>query len=161
MSTVLTACVSIPEPLVGEYPLLEPQQATQLGQSQNIRWGGVIIAVKPEADSTCMEILSKPLDSKQRPINQDGTTGRFIACKSQFLDPAIFKEGREVTVTGPIKQIEERLIGEFVYAYPIIDATTIYLWAERLERVSYYTGGFYYWPHYIPYFYGGGHHGIH
>ncbi len=159
LSILLSACVSIPQPLVGEYPALEPQQASQLSQNQNIRWGGVIIAVKPEADFTCLEILGKPMDSRQRPINEDGSIGRFIACKNQFLDPAVFAEGREVTVTGPIKQIEERLIGEFVYAYPIIDATTIYLWAERIERVYYNTGGFYYWPLYTPYYYGGYHGG--
>ena len=159
LASLVTACASVPQPLVGEFPSLEPQQAKQLAQNQNIRWGGVIIAVNPQQDSTCLEILGKPMDTKQRPINEDGTIGRFIACKNQFLDPAVFAEGREVTVTGPIRQIEERLIGEFVYSYPIIDATTIYLWAERTDRVSYYTGGFYYWPFYTPYYYSGGHHG--
>ncbi len=164
LSLALTACVSIPQPLVGEYPTLEPQQARQLSQNQNIRWGGVIIAVKPEANSTCLEILGKPVDSRQRPINEDGTNGRFIACKNQFLDPEVFAEGREVTVTGSIDQIEERLIGEFIYAYPIIEATTIYLWAERVERV-YYNRSSYFWPYYTPYYTpyysSDGHHGGH
>ncbi|MCF6226516.1 MAG: Slp family lipoprotein [Xanthomonadales bacterium] len=148
---LLSACVTIPEPLAGEFSVSEPQQAINLSQHQKIRWGGVIIAIKPEATSTCMEVLGKPLNSSQRPLNQDGTIGRFIVCKDQFLDPEVLKEGREVTVTGPIRQIEEREIGEFVYAYPIIEADNIYLWPEREERVNYYTGGMYFLPYYSPY----------
>lgn len=148
---LLASCVTIPEPLLGEFNVNEPQQAANLAQNQQIRWGGVIIAIKPEAASTCMEVLGKPLDSRQRPLNQDGTIGRFIVCKDQFLDPEVLKEGREVTVTGPIRQIEEREIGEFIYAYPIIEASNIYLWPEREERVFYNTGGMYYWPYYSPY----------
>ncbi|MCF6264849.1 MAG: Slp family lipoprotein [Xanthomonadales bacterium] len=148
---LLSACVTIPEPLLGEFSVNEPQEASNLRQNQQIRWGGVIIAIKPEANSTCMEVLGKPLDSSQRPLNQDGTIGRFIACKDQFMDPEVLKEGREVTVTGPIRQIEEREIGEYIYAYPIIDASNIYLWPEREERVFYNTGGLYYWPYYSPY----------
>lgn len=153
IGSLLSACASIPKPLKGEYAASEPQQASGLTQNQQIRWGGVIIAVKPEATSTCLEILGKPLDINQRPRNQDGTIGRFIACKNQFLDPAVLAEGREVTVTGPIVRIEEREIGKYVYAYPIIDAGSIYLWPEREEQVYYYTGGMYYWPYYSPYHY--------
>ncbi len=151
-SALLMACVTIPEPLQGDYTATEPQQAVSLNQNQKIRWGGVVIAVKPEASSTCLEILGKPLSSQQRPFNQDGTIGRFIACKNQFLDPAVISEGREVTITGTIRQIEEREIGEYVYAYPIIDASNIYLWPKRQERVNYVTGGVYFWPYYQPYY---------
>lgn len=153
LGILLSACASIPEPLQGEYTTTEPQLASSLSQNQQIRWGGIIIAVNPEAASTCLEILGKPLNKQQRPLNQDGTIGRFIVCKNQFIDPEVIAEGREVTITGAIRHIEEREIGEYIYSYPIIDAGSIYLWPEREERVYYNTGGMYYWPYYSPYHY--------
>jgi outer membrane lipoprotein len=149
----LSACVSIPEPLQGEYPVNLPAQSN-IGQvGSNVRWGGNIIATNPEAHQTCIEILGKQLDDVSRPVEQEESQGRFIACKSGFQDPEVFKAGREITITGRLERLEPRNIGEYEYRYPIVSADVIYLWPERSDyrdRAYPYTP--YYWYRPYPYF---------
>ncbi|GAB4186563.1 MAG: Slp family lipoprotein [Wenzhouxiangellaceae bacterium] len=148
-SAGLSACASIPEPLQGEFPATAPQVSSspQVGSRQ--RWGGVIIATNPEQQQTCFEILGKPLEDSQRPIAGDEALGRFIACKSGFQDPEVFKAGRDITVIGRVDRLEPRNIGEYEYRYPILDAEVVYLWPERPDYA--------YRPTYYPYFWGGFH----
>ena len=151
LAVLVTACASVPQPLIGEYSSFEPQQADQVAQDQSIRWGGVIIAINPAQEYSCLEVLGKRMSDRQRPINENGTIGRFIVCKNQFLDPENFAIGREVTVAGAIKQIEDRLVDGLVYGYPVVDASTIYLWAKRKQQDSYFTGRDSYWSFGNPY----------
>lgn len=167
---LLTSCATIPEPLQGEYPENYPGQ-THIGQvGSRVRWGGAIIATNPEAEQTCFEVLGKTLDDTTRPVGTDESQGRFIACKSGFQDPELFKAGRELTITGQLDHLETRDIGEYQYNYPIVRAEVIYLWPERPDYsdrpYAYYP---YFWNRPYPYFwspyyggypyYGGGFHG--
>lgn len=81
------------------------------------RRGGSIISSTPEANRTCFEILGRELDSSARPRGEDYDLGRFLACRQGFQDPAVFREGREVTVVGRIVELTTREIGEFEYRY--------------------------------------------
>ena len=49
-------------------------------------------------------------------MSEDGS-GRFIACKAGFYDPAIFLKNRELTVLGRIDGYESRKIGEYDYRH--------------------------------------------
>ncbi len=154
----VAGCASIPEPLRGDYAGFPPATTSDQAIGSHVRWGGVLIATKPESDITCFEILGKSLDRQQRPVDYDETAGRFIACQSGFQDPEIYQQGREVTVIGRIENIEPRPIGNYEYRYPIVDAETIYLWPERSDYDYYPYGYPYYRPYYWPY-YGYGHFG--
>ena len=87
-----------------------------------------------------------------RPENVDQSDGRFIACKSGFYDPEVFKAKREVTVTGNIIHIDIRKVGDFDYQFPVVDIDFMSLWPKRRPRVYYNYGPYYpyYWhyPHY-------------
>lgn len=116
-----------------------------------VRWGGTIVAVSNEASSTEIEIVARPLDARGRPEPVDRSQGRFLARFDGFLDPAVYAEGRELTVTGTIQGATERTIGDYPYTYPVVDVTGQYLWARRQpvsERPPYPYDPFWYDPWY-------------
>ena len=165
MMTVLavSACTTIPEQIQGTYSEVSPARVDPAVFGSAVRWGGTIIAAENEENSTCFEVLSRDLDKYLRPRLEDQTAGRFIACKPGFYDPEVYKHGREVTVTGHIRNIEVRQVDEFNYRYPVVDVDNLVLWEVREEVVVIdnpydpfyypYWGGPY-WGYY-PYYYRG------
>jgi outer membrane lipoprotein len=135
LSTILlSACVSGPKPLRGEFSNITPTQAAKDNTvNAKVRWGGRIVAVNNQAQRSCFEIVGLDLYSSARPQAQDRSIGRFIACRSGFYDPDVFKAGREVTITGAIDAFESRKIGEYDYRYPMVSADVIYLWPEQRD----------------------------
>lgn len=169
VSAAFTGCATIPKPLAGDFPAIQPQATAQNSVGVPVRWGGTIIATNTDANQTCIEVLGRELDYRARPIFDDSSEGRFIACKNGFQDPQIFGEGREVTITGRIGQLQQRKIGEYEYNYPVVDTEVLYLWPERFATDSYgyaynyspnyygyYGGPFFYSPFYSRYYYGFG-----
>jgi len=151
---LFSACTSVPEQFKGEYATLVPENASERDIGTQVRWGGVVLETRPEANHTCFEILSRQLQTSMRPKNSDQSSGRFIACKPGFYDPEVFEKGREVTATGKIIHIDIRKIGEYDYHFPVVDIAFMSLWPERRDRV--YHGAYrpYYWhyPHYGLYY---------
>ena len=153
-TVVFSACTIVPEQLKGEYASLRPKDITQQDLDTEVRWAGVILDTRPEDGHTCFEILSRQLEKSMRPKNTDQSDGRFIACKTGFYDPEVFKKKREVTLTGRILHVDKRKIGDYDYLFPIVDIEFMTLWPVRRYR-PYYYGAYrpYYWhyPHYGPY----------
>lgn len=147
---VLSGCATVPEPLRGSFSETMPDQAA--ATAQKVRWGGRVIDVLPGADQTCLEVLGMPLDTSARPRDLDADIGRFRACKSGFLDPAVFISGREVTVTGEVEREVERQIGEYTYRMPLLRVEALFLWPERaeIERIHLHPdplfGHYPWWP---------------
>lgn len=138
---LVIGCASIPQSLQGDptqFSELMANQVTPQTIGANVRWGGVIVATEPKTDRTCMEILARELDRNMRPIvRSDVHFGRFMACGQGFRDPAIYTEGREVSLIGRLDGFMEAPIGEYIYRYPTVSATQLYLWPERVERDDY------------------------
>lgn len=156
LSLALTGCATAPKPLQGEFAALMPAEASirqRLGDV--VRWGGAIVAVTPAPAETCFEVLGRDLDASGRPLRADDTSsGRFLACRAGFYDPAIFAPDREVTVTGRIDGFESRRIGEYDYNYPRLAAEVVYLWPERRTEDFYYHADPF-WPSSHPFWWGG------
>mgnify|MGYP003394141383 CR=1 FL=1 len=113
---------------------------------KKVLWGGVILKTDTHEEYTLIEVVQKPLGFKDRPLETDQSGGRFLAeYKGQFLDPAIYKAGREITVVGEIMKSETRALGEMNYKYPYVAASFIHLWGERPKeiRVPYPTYPYY------------------
>lgn len=127
-------CITAPQPLRGEFLAIDPIHGAGHAGAP-VRWGGTIAAVEPAAGHTCFQIVGRPLGDSARPVHTDQSTGRFLACREGFYDPAVFVEGRELTVTGRIDGVEDREIGDYVYRHPRIDAERLYLWPERRDVV--------------------------
>ena len=150
----LGACATVPKQLQGEYVSQIPTGET-LTTGASVRWGGEVIAVEPEPDGTCFQILSRELNAEARPKQYTKDSGgRFLACHKGFFDPAVYPEGTEVTITGNLAGYETRKVGNFDLSMPRVAATTVYLWPDRPEWPYDYPYGPY--PaYYDPFWYGG------
>lgn len=148
----LTACATAPKPLQGNFTIVEPSQIAGSGRlGDAVRWGGIVIETQPQSERTCIEILARELSDNARPRDRDASLGRFIACRSGFYDPEVFRHGREVTVAGRVSGLSERSIGDYVYVMPEVAADVIYLWPERryddIYAYPYSAAWWGPWPH--------------
>ncbi len=121
-----------------------------LYKGQRIRWGGTITNVENNASDSWIEIVAKDLNSYGRPRITDHSLGRFIVRIDGFIDPAIYKTDRELTVYGVVESRVVRQIDEHSYTYPLIKAEKYYLWRDYYH--GYYARSYYY-PYYYPYRY--------
>ena len=163
---LFSACTSLPKS-VSDIPVVEisysqANQSTNKGAS--VRWGGSIIEVENEQDSSLVQILFYPLDSYGRPQLNKASEGRFVIKSPEFLDPAVYAKDKEVTIVGLLAGDIERTIGKRVVRLPLITATAIHLWPAS-ERDDFYRRGFgdYRFSPYFGYpgypFYGRGYYG--
>lgn len=134
---LLAGCATQPKPLQGAFQALTPHDAVAGDHAgAMVRWGGRIIRTEPLPDRTCFEVISTRLNANGRPYwANDDTSGRFIACRTGFYDPALFQPNREVTFTGRIEGYEERKVEAYAYKFPRVAADVVYLWPQR-ERVD-------------------------
>lgn len=131
----LSACVTMPTPLQGQFSALLPAQTgEQNANSEHVRWGGTIVQVKTESERSCFEIVGSKTGVDGRPARLDKSEGRFIACRKGFYDPEVFRAGRELTITGNITGFESRKVGDYDYRYPMVAADVVYLWPEREQQ---------------------------
>lgn len=114
-------------------PFQEVQKSPQKYLNGNVLWGGTIIETNVKTKVTDIKVVDKDLDYSKRPEEGDKTYGRFIVRFSGFLDPAIYKQGREITVIGTIIGVEVQQIGELQYTYPVVEARQMHLW-EQLDK---------------------------
>lgn len=156
LAALLGGCAT-PEALRGDYPEITPAQAAASGTASTgtIRWGGPILSMNNTGDSTCFEILSRPLDAQGRPRHVDRDQGRFLACYAGFKDPEVYKPGRDVTVIGTLAGTEQRKVGEFDYTYPKVAASAVHLWKQETtgSSTTYLIDPFFYGPYGYPYYY--------
>ena len=124
-------------------------------RGKTVLWGGVIVETNNKQQETLIKVRQTELDYQTRPIRLDRSLGRFLIRQAGFLDPAIFREGREITVAGEVTGKEVLPLGNSQYTYPVIGAKEIYLWDRRLEyRPIYspwYYDPYYFWWHRHPY----------
>ncbi len=123
-------------------------QNFEQNQGEPVRWGGTIAKVENNATDTWIEIVGRKLGSYGQPQSTDLTQGRFIARVDGFLDPAVYKIDRRITVYGKVESRVVRQIDDHPYTYPLINAQSHYLWSEYDHRRYY---GYPYYPYY-PYY---------
>lgn len=70
-------------------------------------------------------------------ILTDKSEGRYLVVVDRFLDPAIYRSGRDITVAGEVRGSEVRRLGEIDYRYPVIAASELYLWKKPLFPQAY------------------------
>jgi len=120
-----------------EITLRELLQDPDLHKGKLVLWGGVIIGAKNVKQGTLIEVLQKPADRRGRPRDIDQSDGRFMALYEGYLDPAIYSQGREVTVAGEVKGKKVVPLGEIEYAYPLISIKELYLWPPKIKERFY------------------------
>jgi len=93
-----------------------------------VMFGGMIVAAKNTPEGTLIEILQKPLDTLGKPLETDVTEGRFLVQSDIFLDPAVYHQGRLVTVVAEVIGRKELPLDEIIYPYPLLIAKDMHLW---------------------------------
>lgn len=119
-------------------------------QGKVILWGGVIIESKNLKEGTRVIVLQKDLSRWGRPKESDKSQGRFIVLYPGYLDTAIYRRDREITVAGEIIGQKVMPIGDIDYTYPVLSPREIHLWRE-VEKAQYPYGPHLWWWWDYPY----------
>lgn len=106
-------------------------------KEQVVLWGGRIVKTINKKRGTLIEVLQLPLDSDERPKEVNQSQGRFIVSMKGFLDPEIYKAGKEVTVVGRVAGVQSLPIGEISYTYVLLRGEEVYLWPPRPHVMRY------------------------
>jgi outer membrane lipoprotein len=136
-STVL-GCVSCAPVISPEVrALIDPQLSyrqiaadPQAYVGKVVMLAGTIIEAKNLRQGTRLEILQYPATSRGRPEPHKPSGGRFVVLAPEYLETAIYRPGRAITVAGEIRGARELPLGETTYRYPLLLAREIYLWKE-------------------------------
>ncbi|MCG6534361.1 MAG: Slp family lipoprotein [Syntrophales bacterium LBB04] len=99
--------------------------------------GGTIVQTVPKPHETEIEVVQKQVSSSGEPYLTDQSEGRYLVVVNRFLDPAIYRSGRDITVVGEVQGSVLRRLGEIDYRYPVIAALEIYLWKELFSPQGY------------------------
>ena len=121
----------------------ELQQSPEKFKGQTVIFGGKIIEAQILAQGPELMVLQIELDDGDHPLADDQSKGRFLIHSKQFIDPAIYPPGTLITVVGTIEGSQERLIGQMMYRYPVIDALEIKKWpppADTSPRIHFGIG---------------------
>jgi outer membrane lipoprotein len=90
--------------------------------------GGEIINTENVPNKTVIVVLQRSLGYNQKPDSEGESKGRFIVSIPGFLDPAIYRPRRKITVVGSVMGKQVRPLGELEYAYPVIEKKELYIW---------------------------------
>lgn len=115
---------------------------------KKVLFGGVIVETLNRKGESILKVVQTELDIEKRPIHPDQSAGRFWVRAAGFLDPAIFRQGREVTVFGEVVGKEVAPLGEIEYAYPVILAEKIRLWEKPMPARPFYFDWYFGWGPY-------------
>ncbi len=109
--------------------------------------GGTIVQTVPKPEETEIEVVQKQISSSGEPYLTDKSEGRYLVVVDRFLDPAIYRSGRDITVAGEVQGSAVRRLGEIDYRYPVIAASELYLWKRPVSLPAYpYPYGYpYHW----------------
>jgi outer membrane lipoprotein len=99
--------------------------------------GGTIVQTVPKPKETEIEVVQKQVSSSGEPYLTDKSEGRYLVVVDRFLDPAIYRSGRDITVAGEVQGSVLRRLGEIDYRYPVIAALELHLWKEPLPPQAY------------------------
>lgn len=108
-----------------------PAQVVASGEARGaVHWGGQIVAVENQRDSTRIEVLALPLGSDGRPQLDAQSQGRFVVDRPGFLEPHEYAPNRLLEVQGQLDGFTRGQVGEAAYRYPLVRADRLVLWPE-------------------------------
>lgn len=89
--------------------------------------GGTIVSVKNTGETAMLEVLQKPLDYRGKPRDTDESLGRFIVLHKGFLDSALYRKGRDITVAAEVSGQSVRPLEGVDYKYLLLISREIHL----------------------------------
>jgi len=158
-SMIFSGCASIMKPQelrdmsVENIALVQVIKNPEDYKGKTVLWGGKIMRSVNKKEGTLIEVLQLPLDRSDRPKEVDTSEGRFLVLRPDYLDVAIYREGREITAVGEIQGVRALPLGEIEYIYPFLKAKKIHLWELRPETIKVYHE-YPLYPYRYPYWWG-------
>ncbi len=95
---------------------------------KEVLWGGMIIHANNLAEGARLEILAYPLDSSQTPRLNQPPLGRFLLQHDGYLETLDYAPGRRLSVHGSIERIEDGMVDQSPYRFPVVSARKLHLW---------------------------------
>lgn len=122
------------------YAEMAANPAAYVGKTMLV--GGTIIHATNLQDGTRLEILQFPLGSRDRPRTDRVSGGRFLVLTPEYLETAIYRQGRAITLVGDVQGERDLPLGETTYHYPLLTPRELYLWSEDYDvpRVRFGVG---------------------
>ena len=106
----------------------EIQKNPSAFEGKSVLLGGVIIETQNLSTKTVLVVSQRELNFSQKPAADEQSKGRFMVSSPQFLDPAIYRKGRAITVIGRVVGEEVQPIDGVPYRYPLIQKEALHLW---------------------------------
>lgn len=110
------------------------KSAPKAHEGRMVVLGGVIVGSVNKKDGTLLEVYQTEIDRRGGPVNVDVSGGRILALYEGFLDTAIYRKGRKVTVSGIVQGELTQRLGDLDYHYPLVLIKDIHLWKEEHAR---------------------------
>jgi outer membrane lipoprotein len=114
----------------------ELQKAPDEYRGETVMLGGKVLRADASEATSEIAVLQLPLDTSNKPKDTDDSEGRFLIRSDKFLDPAIYEQGRPVTVVGRLAGKQARSIGGFEYVYPVVEAVELKAWPWPQQKTS-------------------------
>jgi len=138
-----TVPTMIRTPPANPVSIAQVQQAPKDYVGRRVRWGGTILSVDNLEHSTRVIVLARPLDADGEPRPDADPQGRFMAEIAGFVDPAELPAERRLTVVGSVTGVRVQDVGEYPYHYPVVAATSRWLWPKEEPPAPYYPDPFF------------------
>lgn len=135
---------------VRDLPISKLEQSPDSYQGRLFILGGIIVNTRLSQEGSIIEAIYVPVDSWGYLKEMPKTTVRFMALypKSKgYLDPAIYRANRTITLAGTFTGLRSGKIDEMAYTYPFFRIDDLHLWEERVYAPAYYDpwGPYPYW----------------
>ncbi|MDO8427317.1 MAG: Slp family lipoprotein [Deltaproteobacteria bacterium] len=127
-------------PVISEEALKDVDREINLGDvikdpegyaGKGVVFGGTIISAENLENRTILEVIQHGMNSRLNPVYTEESAGRFLVDFPGFKDPAIYANGKRITVAGKIKGVEEKKLGKGTYRYPVVEPKEHYLWPRQ------------------------------
>jgi outer membrane lipoprotein len=119
----------------GNLQLAEARQALAAYAGERVRWGGTVIAAEHDALGTRIEVQEHPLDQFGQPMRFKPSSGRYLVQADQSLDLDRYKQGREVTIAGTLRQGLLQSLAKPPTRLPVVEAREYMAWNNSEKPV--------------------------
>lgn len=142
---ICTACAPVISPdvragLDRQLSFANIMEAPEAHLGKRVMLAGTILEAKNLPQGTRLEILQFPHTRRGRPATEAPSGGRFMVMSSSYLETAIYRPGRAITVAGQLTDVQSLPLGETIYRYPLLVPQELYLWSEKSDRPQFHFG---------------------
>ena len=91
-------------------------------------------------EGTRLAILQYPTGSRDRPLTDRLSGGRFLLLAPGYLETAVYRPGRAITVVGEVRGQQVLPLDDTTYRYPLLVPRELYLWREGYDIPRFHIG---------------------